>query len=243
MVPYNKIKKVLSSLIHKKVYLDLPEAVISFTFDDAPNSAFTNGAQILKKYGYNGTYYISLGLLDHNRPEGVYFDTRHLNRIIADGGELACHTFNHIHFYNSKKKQIINDFKKNQKKITEFIPGHIFTNFSYPYGEKTIVSKKLIRNTYKSARSSQRGINFNYTDLSDLKAVNLENYSLNLDEIVAIIEKAIKNKGWLIFYTHNVEMEPSNGGCTLEYFESVVKYCYEKKIKVLTVENLLKTID
>jgi peptidoglycan/xylan/chitin deacetylase (PgdA/CDA1 family) len=238
---YFKIKRAVASLlIQKKVDLNLSEAVISFTFDDAPNSAFTTGAGILKKYGYNGTYYVALGLLD--RPEGPYFDYTHLKRIKNEGGEVACHTFNHIHLYTSGKSKITADLEQNEKRIKELIPGHKFANFSYPYGEQTFTSKRILRNRYKSARSVKSGINSGKPDLINLKAVEL-NDALKLDDVFSIVEEAIQQKGWLIFYTHDVEENYTPIGCSTAYFEQVVAYCAKKNIRVLTIEKVLEKVE
>ena len=37
--------------------------IVSFTFDDAPPSAATNGAAILEEFGLRGTFYLSGGWL------------------------------------------------------------------------------------------------------------------------------------------------------------------------------------
>ncbi|MBA3706807.1 MAG: polysaccharide deacetylase family protein, partial [Bacteroidetes bacterium] len=91
---YFKIKRAIACLlIQQKNKLDLSEPIVSFTFDDVENSAFTNGASILKKYGYHGTYYISLGLSYKNESRNGIFDSDLLEGIVNDGGELACHTY------------------------------------------------------------------------------------------------------------------------------------------------------
>ncbi len=237
---YFKIQRYLACLlVQQKKFLKLSEPVISFTFDDAPNSAFMNGAEILKKYGFRGTYFISLGLAEQNRPEGACFDIKHLTDVVEDGGELGCHTYNHIHFYKSRLSKIREDLKKNQDKINELIPGYRFTSFAYPYGEQTLESKKLVREIYDSARSINRGINYKCTDLNNLQAVQLDEH-MDPQKVFDFIEQAIRTKGWLVFYTHDVQKNPSSWGCTPEYFEAIVKYCYNRNIKAFTIEKVIK---
>ena len=239
---YSKIKRAIACLlIQKKIAINLSEPIISFTFDDVPNSALINGEDILSKYGYQGTYYISLGLMDKTTPNGGYCDPVYLNKIIKNGGELACHTFNHIRLYSSSKEQILLDLEKNKKKIDEIIPGYSFSNFSYPYGEQTMTSKIIIRDKYKSARSIKSGINSGAIDLNNLKAVMLTD-DVKPEDIFAMIEKTIKSNGWLIFFTHNVETPVLPYGCSPNYFETITKYCFEKKINVLTIEKAVNKI-
>jgi peptidoglycan/xylan/chitin deacetylase (PgdA/CDA1 family) len=44
---------------------------VSFTFDDAPDSALTTGAQILEAHGVRGTFYIAGGLAGRTEPVGT----------------------------------------------------------------------------------------------------------------------------------------------------------------------------
>ncbi|URK86924.1 polysaccharide deacetylase family protein [Rhizobium sp. RCAM05350] len=43
--------------------------IVSFTFDDVPDTALTNGAAILEKYGVHGTFYIAGGLEGRIEPD------------------------------------------------------------------------------------------------------------------------------------------------------------------------------
>jgi peptidoglycan/xylan/chitin deacetylase (PgdA/CDA1 family) len=234
---YFKIKRVIACLlVNEKKTLQLKEPLISFSFDDAPNSAFVAGRRILNKYGYKGTYYISLGIRQQNDPRQGYFDTAHLKEVVADGGELACHTYSHIHFYTSSGDLVRKDLEENQRKLNEFIPGYRFSNFSYPYGEQTISGKILVRSIFRSARSVKAGINFNPVDLNNLRALQLEK-GLSLEKAFAYIEQTIAQKGWLIFYSHDIQEDCSRWGCTPSYFEEIVKYCSLRKLNVRTIEK------
>lgn len=239
---FYKIKRTIAcTLIKKKVSLNLPEAIISFSFDDIPDSAITNGARILQKYGYNGTYYISLSLKDNHDKNKLYFDHSKLKKIVDDGGELACHTADHIAFYNSNSKEVLSNLKKNQEKIHELIPGYKFESFSYPSGQQTFRSKLILRKEYHSARGVKAGMHVGSVDLYNLYGNELAGH-ITLPEVFALIDEAIKNKAWLIFYTHEVEENPSPYGCTPEFFEQVVSYCYKKKADVRTIKDAVDRI-
>lgn len=239
---FYKIKRSIAcTFVNKRVPLNLPEALISFSFDDIPDSAITNGARILHKYGYNATYYISLNLKANNDSSKTYFDHSRLQQIVSCGHELACHTADHIRFYNSNRKEIIHNLKKNQRKLNELIPGYKFENFSYPAGEQTFRSKLVLKKEYRSARGVSAGMHIKSVDMYNLFANELAGY-ITLKEVFALIDEAIKNKAWLIFYTHEVEDNPSDVGCTPEFFERVVKYCYEKKLEVCTIKEAINRI-
>lgn len=240
---YNKcIRWIAGKIVHKKVNLNLSEAIVSFAFDDVPHSGFMYGSNIYKKYGFRSTYYVALGFFEKNRQDGPYYEPKYLQQALDEGSELASHTYGHLHFSISNKKQIIEDLNKNQKRINEFFPEYKFVNFSYPYGEQTIASKRIMLNRFKTARGVKGGINYGVIDLIDLKSHQLGNH-FQMEDIKFIIDETIRLKGWLIFYTHEVESNPTAYGCTPEMFEFAAQYCYQKRVSVLTVKEAIETIE
>lgn len=243
---YFKFRKAFSYFISSRLYkkeirLNLKEPIVSFTFDDVPMSAITNGENILKKYNFSGTYYISLDLMEKEGFDFKNGDDELLKQIVDRGGELACHTFRHLHLFKSDKGQIVSDLEENQQTIQQFISKYKFESFSYPFGEQSVVARNITRKKYKSARSVYQGINNGRVDLNGLKCYRLYE-SIHLGKIYAAINKAIELNGWLIFYTHDVKNNPTDVGCSPAYFEEVVKYCHDKKLKVLTIKEALDLI-
>lgn len=237
-----KVKRAIAcKFLKKKVSLNLSKPLISFAFDDIPDSAITNGARILSEYGYKGTFYVSLGLADNHNKNKNYFDHSKLKQLVADGAELACHTADHIALYRSGRRKILNNLKKNKEKINQLIPGYEFKNFSYPSGQQTFRSKWILKKQFRSARGVKAGMHSKEMDLYNLHANEMGD-KLTLKLAVGLIEEAIRTNAWLIFYTHEVEDNPSAYGCTAEFFESVVKYCYKKNVEVLTVNKALDKI-
>ncbi len=236
-----KFTKGLSNiLVRKTKILFMQEATVSFTFDDVPNSAFSTGRFILAKYNFQATYYISMGIKDDNNPDKPYFDRSYLREVVSEGGELACHTYSHLHLYSTSEANLIADLKKNKKAIEDIIPGYRFYNFSYPYGEHTFEAKKVLYRRFNCARTVNEGINISPVDLLSLKAVLLGGRN-TLDYVKTCIDEAIEKKGWLIFFTHDVNENPSEWGCTPGYLEKVAEYCTVKNINVKTVDKAIRS--
>ncbi|HET6226556.1 MAG TPA: polysaccharide deacetylase family protein [Bacteroidia bacterium] len=239
---FYKIKRVFANqLIQKRIPVNLSHPIISFCFDDIPNSAITNGSRILNKYGFAGTYYICMGLSDNNDPNKPYFDHSLLKQLVENGEELACHTSDHITLYNTGRQKVLRNLRKNQQKINELIPGYKFKNFSYPRGQQTFRSKYILKKEYQSARGVQAGMHVKDMDIYNLHANELMG-DWTMEEVLAMIDKAIEQNAWLIFYTHEVEKNPTPYGCTPENFEQIVKYCADKKLNVLTIDKAINTI-
>lgn len=237
------IKREWANLAFQKhVELPLEEAVISFTFDDAPRSAFIDGGRILEKYGFAGTFYIALTFLDKLDSE-VSFSKADLETAMQKTHELACHTFKHIDLSKTKFLDSVADIRENGERFSRLFPDHQFQNFSYPFGAETLAIKKFLADEFRSARGIGHGLNIGKTDLANLKTIKLYRDRYSLAEIEAYIETAIDKKAWLIFYTHDVADNPSPYGCTPAYFEGVVKACSNKKLNVLTIDKTLDLID
>ena len=74
----------------------LASPLVSFSFDDFPRTALTNGGRILAKYGCVGTFYVS-GAFEGRTENGIaYFDRDDLRCVAREGHEIGCHTFGHL---------------------------------------------------------------------------------------------------------------------------------------------------
>ncbi|MEC7754121.1 MAG: polysaccharide deacetylase family protein [Bacteroidota bacterium] len=230
----HKIEKALSELLFKKtINLAEDKAFVTFTFDDAPLSAFVNGGDILKKHGLNGTYYISMSLLNR---EG-YFTSSNLKNALEQGHELACHTFSHLHSFNTSGKRLYQDVLKNEEAFQQIFPHQPLLNYSFPFGEQTILSRRLTKNRFKSSRGITTGINRGKIDINNLKAIKLYESTNSIQSIRQELKDLKANGGWLIFYTHDVQNNFSEYGCSTEYFEEVVKSVLQLDIKCFNIKE------
>lgn len=226
----------------KKLNVQPPHPIVSFTFDDAPVSAFEHGADILAKHGFGGTFYISLSLM--NGPEAdTRFTSTHLRKALARNNELGCHTYGHIDLAQTKTQEGIADIKRNQETLHKLLPGLEFKNFSYPFGAQTRLIKKFASEHFRTARGIEEGLNVGTTDACNLKTVKLYESKHTLDYISQKISEAQKSNAWLIFYTHDVTDKYSVWGCSPAYFEAVVQECAQRGITVSTINEALNLIE
>jgi len=92
-----KVRRLLADQFGRRTLsIKTPVPIVSFTFDDAPVTAFREGRGILKQFGARATYYVSLGLLDAETEVGKIASVGDLARAVDEGGELGCHTFDHL---------------------------------------------------------------------------------------------------------------------------------------------------
>lgn len=211
----------LSSRHRRTAVLGDSGPFVSFTFDDFPRTAYTTGGAILKSLGVRGTYYVAMGLMNTSNELGEQFRLEDLHAAADDGHELATHTFSHHSSRRISLDSFEEDVRKGRDAVREIAGLSPSGNFAYPYGEATLAAKRSVGSEMISCRGTCRGWNGPHVDLNLLKANSLCG---NLDRLKFVEHLILENereKGWLIFYTHDVRPNPSVYGCTPELLESV----------------------
>jgi len=226
----------------KAVRLALKRPIVSFTFDDAPLSAATIGADILEAAGAHGTYYVAgqlCGELEEGRP---ILGVEDLVKLCGSGHELACHTYSHTPISTLTRQQMAEEARRNQAFIKEVCGDVHLTSFSYPFGDVSLARKLQAQSLFASARGIQPGVNSGLIDLGLLKAVAIYSASMPEERASAFLDLAERTTGWLIFYTHDVEKTPSPWGATPDHLRTIVQAAVGRGFEVLPVRNALGRI-
>jgi peptidoglycan/xylan/chitin deacetylase (PgdA/CDA1 family) len=230
--------------------------LISFTFDDFPQSAFLEAGSILRRYGIRGTYYVSLSLMGKQSHMGPMFQAEDLKELTGLGHELGCHTFGHCHSWNTPPDVYERAILENQKTLTELLPGASFQTFAYPFSGPRLAVKKVASRHFLCCRGgglkmgryllrhAAGGQTFNsgITDLNYLCAFFLEKSRGNPEAVKSLIDENARARGWLIFATHDVCERPSEYGCTPDFFEQVVRWAVGSGARILPVARALATL-
>ncbi len=240
----NKIERYYqrnsASLISRKPIKVRPERpLISFTFDDFPKSALTTGGAILHRAGLAGTYYTSFGLMGRDEPSGRIFTTADLDPLLAQGHELACHTFAHCHSWDTSPEEYERSIVQNQETLDRLLPGLKFRSFSYPISAPRPSTKSRVAKHFESSRGGGQIYNLGSTDLNQLSAYFLEKTAGDLRPVKSMIDQNARKGGWLVFATHDVQDRPTPYGCTPKFFEDVVCYSIASGAQVLPVASAL----
>lgn len=215
----------------------LTEPVVSFTFDDFPRSALSEGGRRLAERGWAGTYFTAGGFCGR-RVDGLdYFDRDDLVEAAEAGHEIGCHTFGHLRLPDTPAVEIEADLQRNAEFVGEVLPGHRLSSFAYPYGDLDLGKKALIARRFPVCRGIWPGINAGRMDFAQLKAVPLERRSLDGLDVESWLDQAQAARGWLIFFTHDVSDDPSPYGCTRKAFDAVADAVARRGMRVLPVKN------
>lgn len=217
--------------------------LISFTFDDFPESAFLRGGAILRSQGTTGTYYASLGFMgrqmgqhfERHMPVGQMFCRRDLDELLAQGHELGCHTFDHCHSWRTNPDAFEQSIRENIRALEELFEGASFKTFSYPVSEPRPQTKKRASKYFMCCRGGGQGFNAGRADLNYLKAFFIREGRTDLEAIKEVIDQNCREGGWLIFATHDVADTPTPFGCNPRLFREIVRYAQKSGARVLPV--------
>lgn len=242
------------ALSGKQLAIKPPVPLISFTFDDFPQSAFLEAGSILTRYGARGTYYASLGLMGKQSPMGPMFQAGDLEELAHLGHEIGCHTFGHCHSWNTPADVYERAIVENQKALAQVLPGVTFETFAYPFSAPHLAVKRVARRHFVCCRggglrarryfpdAGGQTFNSGVADLNLLCAVFLEQIRDNPEALKSLIDQNARARGWLIFATHDVRDAHSRFGCTPGFFEQVVQWSLESGARILPVVEALEVL-
>jgi peptidoglycan/xylan/chitin deacetylase (PgdA/CDA1 family) len=236
-------RRLLVSLQQRPFYLPDRGPIVSFTFDDFPRSALTNGATILKSFGACGTYYAAMGLMGQTNELGEHFRVDDLERLNAEGHELGGHTFSHLSCRSTRFDVFEADAQKGRQSVIRVTENSDSSQFAYPHGHITLKAKGRLGTQMSSCRSTFGGVNVSPVDLNLLLANRLYDFTFDLAAVEYLFKMNDQRRGWLIFYTHDVSDTPSRWGCKPGQLEEAVRIAVRMRHKILTVGAALEVLE
>jgi peptidoglycan/xylan/chitin deacetylase (PgdA/CDA1 family) len=237
---FGKVSRFLARrVVSKKLPLNNVRPLVSFSFDDAPESACTTGAALLEEHRARGTYYISGGGCGTAGYCGRLAGADTLRALAAKGHEIGCHTYSHVAVARVERGTLSAELSRNDIFLQGIQSGRTPYNFAYPYGEYSLGTKLYLQNRFDSCRSLRPGINADSADLGALKSLELQNFSIDRRGVAAIIAETVRLSGWLIFACHDVAAEPSRFGVTPELFAFALITAREAGCQLANVRDAL----
>jgi peptidoglycan/xylan/chitin deacetylase (PgdA/CDA1 family) len=223
--------------------ISIPERpVVSFCFDDFPQSAFDNALPILEAHDWIATWYICGSYMDTVHPNyGPMFTQDALNALREKGQDIGCHTFDHSHFPEQPAEVSISDCVANRKFfIDQGLPEA--RSFAYPRGSSTLFTKRTLLPHFSGLRGVAGGINQGETDISLLKANGIQSDRGGIAECLDYLKELENTGGWMIIFTHDVQDEPTEWGCSTSDFQTLVDAVHATGFDVQSVGDVLENI-
>jgi len=189
------------------------KAAISLSFDDARESQVVRGTDLLDQYGVKATFFVV--------PSAVEKQLNGWKKAVANGHEIGNHSLNHpctgnfswsrshaLEDYTLKMmKSELEDCNKRVQELLSVTPSV----FAYPCGQK-FVGKGLNTKSYVPLVSKmfllgrgwmdEAANDSGYCNFAQLTGIEMD--GKNFDEILTLINDAVKNGTWLVLAGHEM---------------------------------------
>ena len=244
---FNKVTNIADRLNNRLIWqfartrrpIATERPIVSFTFDDVPDTAWTNGAAILEKYRARGTFYIAGGLEGRIEADRRLISAEGCRDLFTRGHEIGCHTFSHRKVSSLSSRTFAGDLGQNEAFLSGAGISRRPTNFAFPYNAASPRLRPVLKRRYTTCRAAGEAINRGTVDPFMLKAVEIrqpEDHALGLTRW---IDDVAANPGWLIFFTHDITASPTSYGCRPETLERLVSHALERQCDILPVCDAL----
>ncbi|MDR3509366.1 MAG: polysaccharide deacetylase family protein [Caulobacteraceae bacterium] len=228
-------RRLVRGLARRPARLNLDRPMVTFTFDDAPDTAVTNGAKVLEAHGARGSYYVSTSLAGGEGPMGRYATREALMAVAARGHELACHTANHLDCGQARAAQILAEVDANAEAFKAWGAAPA-TQFAYPYGDVSLDAKRALGGRFKILRALHKGLIETGTDLNQAPAIGIEG-ARGEDMALRWLKRARDRKAWLLLYTHDVCETPSPWGSTPQVLGALIEAAKSMDFEIVTLSE------
>jgi peptidoglycan/xylan/chitin deacetylase (PgdA/CDA1 family) len=216
--------------------------LVSFTFDDVADTAYTNGAAVLDEYGIRGTFYIAGGTCGTGDTYWRVISHDQIRDLHARGHEIGCHTFSHSAVDELDAPAMEEEWRRNSETMRGLCPDIELTNFCYPLGVVSLGRKLQLQKHFDTCRGIFEGVNAGTIDLGLLKVIELYDRTLSRDKLRHVLRDARNRNGWVIFYAHDVAQQPSLMGCSPAFLRAVIETVQAETMACLSIRQALPVI-
>lgn len=224
----------------KPFVLRNPRPLVSFTFDDVPDSAFVNGARVLDRHGVRATFYIAPGTCGVQDEHWRVISKLEVGALAASGHEIGAHTYSHVRVEPLSAARMSEENRRCSEALAELCGRVQIENFAYPFGGLSLTRKLQLQSEFASCRSIYSGINAGRVDLGLLAAEQLYDRTFDEAAVNRLLDRVERVNGWLIFYTHDVAPEPSWIGCSPAILNRVVSAVKARGLETASIAQALE---
>ncbi|MBN3520101.1 polysaccharide deacetylase family protein [Algoriphagus lutimaris] len=219
----------------------IPDKLIILTFDDAPASHYSVVAPMLKKYGFEGTFFVC-EFPPNSKDSTLYMNWRQIQALDQQGFEIGNHTHNHANISKLTQEEFHAQLAYIEHKCDSLGIQKI-TNFAYPgYGLNTQALVFLQERNYHFARAGGSRAYDPLTDHPFLIPSWATNES-NKTEIIQALDQA-KNGHIVVLTIHGVpDIEHPWVNTPIELFKEYLDYLKKHDFQVISMGGLEEYVD
>ncbi len=219
--------------------LSLDRPIVTFTFDDIPISAATTGAEILERHGARGSFYVCSELAGHDWDIYPLAGLDLVADLARRGHEIGCHTARHGRLGTISRRAFLDDMESNALALAPVVGDGGLRTFAYPYGIVRIDAKLAVQRRFRACRGIHDGLNRGRIDLGRIRADPLETAKSDAAGIDALLDETVRQRGWRVFYAHDVVEAGSPFAVTPRLLDHAVTGAVRRGCAVLTLSAAL----
>ena len=173
---------------------------LSLTFDDGWLSSFTNGAALLNKYGYEGTFYLNPSTIDTTN----FISSAQVQNLRDNGHQIASHGYKHLNYTTLDRSVIDYQLKYAAQYFTQ-VHGLTTIDFAAPFGGNDAQIAYYAHKYYSSLRGTDPGVNTRQNFNPYNIRVLYMGHSITQQRLADEITKTKATNGWLVIVYHRIE--------------------------------------
>jgi peptidoglycan/xylan/chitin deacetylase (PgdA/CDA1 family) len=201
--------------------------------DDGHDDTFLNVYPILKAHNITATSYVITTAVD--RPG--FMNLSQILDLQKAGWEIGSHSCSHQHMTTTSLDQSIHELNDSKKWFYD--RGVNATSFAFPYGDENTNLKRIASDSYELTRGTSND-SYSYQKIPKDRFVIGVNLPLKNNLTFSYIDKAIRDKAWIIFYFHRVDATGhvvGTGQDLCEIAEYIDKKVHSGELKAVTVSE------
>ena len=189
-----------------RLHIPVSRPVVSFTFDDVPDTALTNGARILEDHGVRGTFYIAGSLEGQIEPGRTLISREGCRALAQQGHEIGCHTFSHTKVSHMGNRRLAADLQRNKAYLDSVAPQERRRNFAYPYNAGSFRGRGIFGSRFETCRAGGERINRGAVNPAFLWGVEIRQPESHACGLTHWIDRLIAEEQHLPFEQGAVEL-------------------------------------
>jgi peptidoglycan/xylan/chitin deacetylase (PgdA/CDA1 family) len=219
------------------------EPIVTVTFDDGWESAYSEAAPILEKYGVRTTQYILSGFFNHPS----YLSKKQVLSLQAAGHDIQSHTITHADLRQLSDEDLDRELAESKTVIGE-LTNTAVTDFASPlngYDDRTL---EAIQGYYRSHRTTEADLNIpgdhNFNLRETFDPWKIIAYSVRrtttTEDIERYLSEARDKKAWVVLIYHEVDdKSESYYAVTPEQFDSQMRVVADSRLRIATIKEVI----
>jgi peptidoglycan/xylan/chitin deacetylase (PgdA/CDA1 family) len=221
------------------------EPIITVTFDDGWESAYSEGFKVLEKYNIKTTQYI----LGGHFGDEAYLSEEQVHSMQEAGHEIAAHSMTHPDLTSLTEDKVEWELGESDRVLSDKFGA--MREFATPLGASNDMVLKHLKKYYRSHRNTigdatvadDTDINIGQTfNRYNINAFTIRK-STTYEELKNLIDYTIQRKGWLVITYHQVDDSSSDFAVAPKTLASQLQLIREKQIRTATLGQVLDAIE